>query len=247
MGEKRPAETRRLFGSPPVSARSLLKPLMNWSCCCCSPVSVYIVYSLSNVPQTQLLFPRSEPGCGCPASRPSVYFASLYRSHFISRNNRATGCFRTSDRTHTHVYIYGPALFRCFRRIHRPAFSSPEYNRQTVTTGTQQSPLICMSRVWLLLLLADVLDIQRLPCTAQHGCCWTIFFSFLVLYPVLEYISTISIQNSTAVPPLRPVYNHANQGLKTSPNPLQPSSQFEALPVHQLCIYIGLYVCVWTR
>jgi hypothetical protein len=29
MGEKRPAETRRLFGSPPVSARSLLKPLMN--------------------------------------------------------------------------------------------------------------------------------------------------------------------------------------------------------------------------
>jgi hypothetical protein len=111
MGEERPAETRGLFGGPQqrpsVSARSLFKPLMNWSCCCCSPVSVYIVYSLSNVAQTQLLFPRSEPGCGCPAaSRPSVYFASLYRSHFISRNNRATGCFRTSDRTHTHIYIY---------------------------------------------------------------------------------------------------------------------------------------------
>jgi hypothetical protein len=76
-----------------------------WSCCCCSPVSVYIVYSLSNVAQTQLLFPRSEPGCGCPAaSRPSVYFAPLYRSHFISRNNRATPrmwlfCFETVEHT----------------------------------------------------------------------------------------------------------------------------------------------------
>jgi hypothetical protein len=74
---------RRLFvahSSPPVSARALGSPQT------VDELTIfYIVYSLSN----STAFSRSE-SCCCPASRPSVYFASLYRSHFISRNNRAT-------------------------------------------------------------------------------------------------------------------------------------------------------------
>jgi hypothetical protein len=64
----------------PVSARALGSPQT------VDELTIfYIVYSLSN----STAFSRSE-SCCCPASRPSVYFASLYRFHFISRNNRAT-------------------------------------------------------------------------------------------------------------------------------------------------------------